>query len=198
MDNVGDGVATAGRAVRPGRAALVLGIAGMIAVAQGCATAPVHSETSNRPAVRAAEPAGPKVVSNSVEDLTGRVLAGLADGNLSALAATMVSKDEFCSRVFPELPSSKVNNVNCDFVWEMAMLNHASGLNEVYGQHKGKRYTLVSVRFEGEAQRYPSFRVLKRPLVTVRDENGKSIEHRLFGDVLEIDGQFKLFGFMVD
>lgn len=172
---------------RLARVSLLIALSAGMAVAQSCATA---SSQPRAVALASAEA--------SVERVAERVLAGLAAGDAAALSRLVVTKDEFCTAVFPELPSSKVRNVSCDFVWEMAMLNHASGFREVFDRHKGKRYALESLRFGKPAQAYPSFRVHKEPYVTVRDEGGAAHEYRLFGDVLEMNGQFKLFGFMVD
>ena len=172
---------------RLARAVVALVLLAGLAVTQACATANSHVsrlELSN---------AAP-----SAEQLAERVLAELAAGNAEELASLVVTKDEFCSGVYPELRSSKVRNVTCDFVWEMAMLNHTSGFREVLGKHKGKRYSLVSLRFLAPAERYATFTVHKQPTVTVRDDEGREREYRLFGDVLEAEGQFKLFGFMID
>lgn len=198
MDDVGDRVVSQkGRRGWLERAALVL-VVGALAVAQSCATATSHSSPAPDRRARTEPASGPVPDGSGSAELARKVLAGLEAKDERALASLVVAKDEFCSRVFPELPSSKAPNVSCDFVWDMAMLNHDAGFQHVYGRYTKKGYSFVSLRFEGGAKTYPSFKVHKGPLVTVKNAGGEQQELRLFGDVLEIDGQFKLFGFMVD
>ncbi len=94
-----------------------------------------------------------------------------------------ITKTEFCQDAWPELPSSRVPNVTCDWVWS---------------QHAGKSYELVSVRFLKGVERYPSYKVLKETQLVVKDEGGRQQEVRLFGSMLEMNGQFKLFSFVMD
>jgi hypothetical protein len=183
MDVVGDGIAAV--------SALALVVA--LTAAQGCAAVSSHSDA--RPARGATAEVSAET---SLERLAGRVLDGLAAGDVAGLSRLVVTRDEFCGRVFSELGSSRVPNVTCDFVWEMADANHLAGFREVLGRHTGKRYRLVSVRVEGGSVAYPSFTVHRDPVVTVRDEAGAEHRYRLFGDVLEREGRFSLFGFMVD
>jgi hypothetical protein len=199
MDFVGHAVKSGG-VFRAGRNALALALSAGLALAQSCATADSHTLNSRKPAtVERPAPATPlESAEPSAEALAGRVIEGLAAGDDRKLLRLVVKKNEFCSLVFPELPSSRLSNVTCDFVWESAMLNHESGYQEVLSMHKGRRYTFVSLRFEGGVQEYPSFRVHRDPVVTVRDEQGQQKDCRLFGPVLELETQFKLFGFMVD
>ena len=154
-------------------------------VAQGCATVTSHSEPSSDAEV-------------SAEKLAEKALQAIVTGDVETIQKTVVTKDEFCSQVFPELPSSKVQNVTCDFVWDMARANHDAGVREVLWKHKGKKYVFDSVRFDGGSQKYPDFTVHKGPVVTVIDETGSKRDLILFGDVLEMTGRFKLFGYMVD
>ncbi len=169
-----------------------------LAVVQLCTTADSHTGDAPAAAKAANEAARPLAsASASADELASRVLSGLASRDQKALADLVVTKDEFCTWVYPELPSSKVPNVSCDFVWQTAMMNHEGGFREVLGAHNGKRYTLVSLRFEKGVQDYPSYRVYREPVVTVKDEASKTHEYRLFGPILEMDGQFKLFGYMV-
>jgi hypothetical protein len=131
------------------------------------------------------------------EALATRFLDALSRDDLEAIKAMRLTEQEFCAYVFPELPSSKLPNVECDFVWSQATLNSMAGMTRMQKAHGGRRYQLVSVRFAA-VEKYGSYRVHKEPVVTVRDEFGATIEARLFGSILELDGQYKLFSFVVD
>lgn len=193
MDLVGDRVTERRSASRPAGALLALALLSGLIAAPSCAAVSSHSGD------RAGRSARPAVSSEASPDLlAARVLDGLAAADVPALSALVVTKDEFCSLVFPELPSSKVPNVTCDFVWDLADASSTAGLREVLSRHRGERYELVAVTFEKGSVKYPSFTVHKDPVVTIKDGSGQEKRLRLFGDVLEREGRFKLFGFMVD
>ena len=151
----------------------------------GCRTA--HSDSKRSLAGAAASP----------EALAERALAALAANDLEGMKSLRLTKAEFCRYVFPELPAAKLPNVSCDWVWDQATLKSMAGMKRVVDASAGRKLELVSVRFTGE-DRYASYRVLKNPVVTVRDPSGAVTEERLFGSVLELDGQYKLFSFVVD
>jgi len=100
--------------------------------------------------------------------------------------------------VWPDLPASRLPNVSCDFAWDQATLNSLSGLVEMLRDHEGRKYELVSLRFAKGTEAYPSYKVHKETWLRVRDETGAESELRLFGSMLEMDGNFKLFSFVVD
>ncbi len=109
-----------------------------------------------------------------------------------------VTKEEFCQYVWPDLPASRLPNVTCDFAWQQATLTSLGGLSKTLPKHKGKRYKLVSLRFEKGTDSYPNYKVHKDTRLTVKDETGVEQEIKLFGSMLEMDGQFKLFSFVID
>lgn len=135
--------------------------------------------------------------SSSAEGLARRVLAALARGDEQSIKVLRISKKEFCQCVWPELPSSRLPNVSCDWAWDQATLNSLSGLSEMMPTHSGKRYELVSLRFEG-ADSYQTYRVHNKTRLIVRDTNGSEKEIRVCGSMLEMNGQFKLFSFVID
>lgn len=165
-------------------AALLLLLVAPVGALQGCRTVA----------------SAPRTLANaesSPEALTSRFLDALAADDLEAIKRLRISKEEFCGYVFPELPASKLNNVTCDFVWSQATLKSMSGMTRMLDKNKGKRLELVSVKFAA-TERHETYRVLKDPVVSVRDETGAVQELRLFGSMLEMDGQYKLFSFVVD
>jgi hypothetical protein len=156
--------------------------------------------TNPAPAISAA-PRGPRPVINSrssPEALAGRFLELLAAEDREGVRSLRVTRDEFCKYVWPELASSRVPNVTCEFAWDQATLNSNAGFNEIWPSHKGKRYEIVSLEFLKGVDAYPTYKVHKKPLLLVKDENGARKEVRFFGSMLELDGQYKLFSFVND
>jgi hypothetical protein len=155
-----------------------------LGLAAGCGTSASTARTLANP-------------SPSPEALAARYLDALGRDDLESMKALRLTEQEFCAYVFPELPSSRLPNVKCDFVWSQATLNSMAGMQRMLESHRGKRYELVSVRFAA-VDDYDTYRVHKEPLVTFRDETGATHQARLFGSMLELDGQYKLFSFVVD
>lgn len=135
--------------------------------------------------------------SSSAEGLARRLLTDLARKDEQSIKALRISKKEFCDCVWPELPSSRLPNVSCDWAWDQATLNSLSGLSEMMPTHGGQRYELVSLRFEG-TDTYPTYRVHHKTRLTLRDSKGPEKEIRVCGSMLEMNGQFKLFSFVID
>lgn len=125
-------------------------------------------------------------------------LNALAGGDEAAMRSLRLTKQEFCDYVWPELPASKVPNLDCDFAWRQATLNSEAGLYESLPVHKGKKYQLVSVRFEKGTETYQTYKVHRDARLRIRDEEGVEREIKLFGSMLELGGKFKLFSFAVD
>jgi len=157
---------------------------------------------ANPPAAVAAKTKpGPRTLANaqvSAEALSRNFLKALASKDMESIKALRLTKDEFCQYVFPELPSSKMPNVTCDFVWQQATLKSLSGLSEMYPEHQGKKYQFVALRFEKGTDSYPTYKVHKETHLMVKDETGKQQELRLFGSILEMDGRYKLISFVID
>jgi hypothetical protein len=160
-------------------------LASVVFTGQGCG---VTRATSAAPLANA---------ERSTEALANRFLDALARSDAPAIRSLRLTKEEFATVVWPELPASKLPNVTVDWVWSQATLKSEGGLSKVLPKHGGKRYQLVSVRFE-QTEKYPSYKVLKAPTLTVRDETGATSDVQLFGSMLEVDGQYKLFGFNAD
>jgi hypothetical protein len=146
-------------------------------------------------------PPEPRYLANAAPDadeLARRFLAAIAERDIPAIKRLRTTKKEFCWYVWPELPASQLPNVSCDFAWSQATLNSLAGLEEMLGDYAGRRYELVSLRFAGGSKAYERFVVHSDTRVTVLDEAGHTYELKLFGSMLEQNGQYKLFSFVVD
>jgi hypothetical protein len=147
------------------------------------------------------KPSGPRLLLNaesSPEELARRFLKAMRAGDEDAIRALRLTKEEFCSHVWPELESSRIPNVSCDFGWRQATLRSEGGLYDLLPSRKGKQYDLISIRFAKGVDLYPTYKVHKEPWLLVRDPDGAQKEVRFFGSMLEMDGQYKLFSFVND
>mgnify|MGYP007054685215 FL=1 len=56
----------------------------------------------------------------------------------------------------------------------------------------------MSVRNDGETTRYPSYVVHRATVLQVRDETGTQTDLRLFGSLIQKEGVWKVFSYVVD
>jgi hypothetical protein len=145
---------------------------------------------------------GPPPLSNSYpssETLAAAVLEAVERKDANQLAALALNEQEFRDHVWPELPAARPErNLPFSFVWGDLRMKSAVALDQTLARHGGKRYTLVSVRYDGETTRYPSYAVYRETVLRVRDVNGAMSELRLYGSSLEKDQTWKVFSYVVD
>lgn len=134
----------------------------------------------------------------SAEALASQVLQALAGKNKEHLRNLAVTKEEFRTRLWPELPASSIPNLTCDWVWDTFQPSSVAGFAQILAAHGGKRYDFVRVRYAKGTTSYASLKVHEDARVIVRDDGGQEKELKLFGSILEMDGQFKLCSFIVD
>jgi hypothetical protein len=134
----------------------------------------------------------------SAEAVANRVLEALAKKDEESLKNLVVTKDEFCTQVWPELPSSKINNLTCDWVWGAFGPSSLIGMHDILAQQGGQHYSLVRLRYAKGTTEYKGFKVHEDARVVVKDSAGQEKELKLFGSILEYDGQFKLFSYITD
>ena len=153
---------------------------------------------SDSPSPPPTEPGHLVAAAPHADALAKRFLDALAKNDESAMKELRITKEEFCQYVWPELPSSKVPNLSCDFAWGQATLNSDAGFYGDLKHHKGKRYELIAVRFAKGSETYQNFNIHKDARLKIRDEKGVEREVKLFGAMLEMAGKFKLFSFTID
>jgi hypothetical protein len=134
----------------------------------------------------------------SAEALAQQVLTGIANRDEQGLRQLVLTKEEFCQQVWPELPSSQTPNMTCDWAWNAFAPSDAAGLRETISAHGGKPYSFVRLRFAKGTNEYTHFKVHEDTRMIVIDEEGKEQELKLCGSILEYQGQFKLFSFIID
>ena len=135
----------------------------------------------------------------SVEALSTAVLQAVENLDQNRLRELALNEEEFREHVWPELPAARPErNLPFSYVWGDLRQKSALALDQTLARHGGRRYALVSVRFDGETTRYQSYAVYRATVLRVRDESGAASELRLFGSSLEKDGTWKVFSYVVD
>ena len=127
------------------------------------------------------------------------MLAALADRNADYLASLALSELEFRTVVWPELPASRPERgLPFDYVWGDLNQKSTNALRRLLARHGGRRYTLRAVTFRGGTTPYETYRVHREATLDLVDEEGNELTLPLFGSILEREGGFKLFSFVVD
>lgn len=135
----------------------------------------------------------------SSETLAIAVLDAVERRDAERLRALAVNEQEFRDHVWPDLPAARPErNLPFSYVWGDLRQKSELSLDRTLARHGGRRYSLVSTRFDGDTTRYPSYVVYRETVLRVRDESGAMSELRLFGSSLEKDGTWKVFSYVVD
>ncbi len=132
---------------------------------------------------------------DSVDALARKVLDTLAQGDRDKLEDLALTQQEFTGCIYPALPASRPgSNLSADFLWSQTLLRNLAGLEKTLG-YAGRRFEFVSIRFADGERQYEGFKVLRDARLTVKDTDGKELELKLFGAVLEAGGKFKIYSF---
>jgi hypothetical protein len=145
------------------------------------------------------EPEAPKLAGSrtSVERLFTDFLDALEKGDEEAIRQLALTKEQFSQFIWPELPASAPHtNLNVDFVWNQMHMHSLADLSGTLFRNKGKKYDLVGYRFVDEMEDYRQYKVHRDARLKVVDEDGEELELNLFGSVLEMDDEFKIFSFV--
>ena len=127
------------------------------------------------------------------------MLTALADNDADTLRALALDEVEFRNAVWPDLPASRPErNVPFDYAWGDLHQKSNNAFRRLVARYGGRRYELVGVRFAGETTQYRSYKVHRETFLDLLDEEGEEVRLALFGSILERDGEFKLFSFVVD
>jgi hypothetical protein len=144
---------------------------------------------------------GPPPLQNtrsSARAMASAVLDALSRNDRPALEALALNDAEFRAHVWPELPASRPErNLPYSYVWGDLHQKSQLGLAETLAAHGGRRYELIDVRFGGETK-YPSYVVHRAATMRVRDASGGDREIRVSGSMIEKQGGWKVFSYVVD
>jgi hypothetical protein len=125
-------------------------------------------------------------------------LQALAARDRDALAAQVVSQDEFLKHIWPALPASRPEvGMPAERAWADQAQKNANFLSQTLGEHGGRRYELVVASFDGAPTTYEGFTIHPKTRLDIRDDGGVR-EVRLFGSMIESGGRWKIYSFVVD
>jgi hypothetical protein len=134
----------------------------------------------------------------SAEGVAAAVLAALARQDRPALEGLALNEEEFSEHVWPYLPAARPErNLPLAYVWGDLHQKSQAGLTQTLSRHGGRRYELVGVTFDDWTD-YGAYRVHRQANVQVRDASGSVSTIRVCGSMIERDGAWKVFSYVVD
>ena len=132
-------------------------------------------------------------------ELARGVAAAFEKADVPALHALTLSEEEFRDHVWPELPAARPErNLPFSFVWGDLHQKSEASLSKTLAATRGRRLKIVSVQQLGATSQYKSYVVHRQTQLTVEDGDGRVEQLRLFGSILEKNGQFKVFSYVTD
>jgi len=134
----------------------------------------------------------------SANALATAVLDALARGDRAGLEALALSETEFRDYLWPELPAARPErNLPFSYVWGELRQKSAGALGNTLAEHGGRRYEFVGVTFSGRTD-YVTYAVHREATVRVKAASGERMDLRLCGSMIEKDGAWKVFSYVVD
>jgi len=136
--------------------------------------------------------------SASADDVAVAVFDALAREDRAALEALALSETEFRDHVWPQLPAARPErNLPFSYVWGDLRQKSAGALSNTLGRVGGQRFDLVGVTFSGQTD-YDTFTVHREAMFRVRASTGDQTDLRVIGSMIEKDGAWKVFSYVVD
>jgi hypothetical protein len=133
----------------------------------------------------------------SVEDIGKKMLEALHSEDITSLEALAISEEEYRSFVWPHSPVYGIREWqdHYDFVWKQHQRRSIYSLRQMLSKYGGKKFTLVRVRFGGETTDHTIYQAHRDTRLVVINDEGKEVELKLFGSIMEMDGQFKIMSY---
>ncbi len=111
------------------------------------------------------------------------------DVHRPGLGGGIVSPHTFQQAIARNLPFS--------YVWGDLHQKSEGALTGMLQSHGGRKYAIRAVTFAGDTA-YRSYRVRREATFRVRDESGADLTLRVCGSMIEKDGAWKVFSYVVD
>ena len=136
--------------------------------------------------------------SGSPEALAGAVLDALSRRDRARLEALALSEQEFRDHVWPDLPAARPErNLPFSYVWGDLRQKSNIRLADTLRNYGHRQYALKRVTFSGKTN-YVHFVVHRDAKFEVTDSTGASTELRVCGSLIEKDGVWKVFSYVMD
>lgn len=134
----------------------------------------------------------------SPDMVAAAVLDALASKDRERLEALALSEQEFRDHVWRELPAAQPGrNLPLSYVWGDLRQKSQVRLSATLAERGGQRVSLDRVRFAGLTS-YATYRVHREATFDVRDASGVQAAVRVCGSMIEKDGAWKVFSYVVD
>lgn len=135
---------------------------------------------------------------DSVQRLAEALVTAYRTGDRAALSRMAMTEAEFREWVWPYLPAARAErNLPFAYVWgDLHQKSHDS-LRQLFARYAGREMAFESVRFTGVSV-YGQAIIHREAEVTVSSPAGSGEPLRLSGSFLEVEGQWKIFSFVVD
>jgi hypothetical protein len=134
----------------------------------------------------------------SAEALATALLDALGRRDRATLERLALSETEFRDHVWPSLPAARPErNLPLSYVWTDLHQKSDAALARALDTHGGRRYELVGVEFADRTD-YGAYRVHRDASLHVRDPSGGAATIRVCGSMIEKDGTWKVFSYLVD
>jgi hypothetical protein len=157
-------------------------LAGALVLEAGCQRAAAFEHTQTSP-----------------EAVAAAVLDALARHDVERLRALALTEREFRESVWPQLPAARPErNLPFSYVWGDLRQKSEQSLARTVAREGGRRYTLVSVRNDGKTTRYSGYTVRRDTVLSVRNDSTELLEIRVFGSLIEQNGRWKVFSYVVN
>lgn len=135
----------------------------------------------------------------SASALAHLVLDAIARRDQATLHALALDESEFRVHVWPSLPAARPErNLPFSYVWGELKQKSDASLASTLARYGGRRYALVDVQFAGTPTDYAGYLVHGGTTLVVRNESGEQESVRVCGSLLEKDGVWKVFSYVVD
>jgi len=138
------------------------------------------------------------VTEDTPEGVARAVLEAVASADRSQLDRLALNEMEFRDHVWPSLPAAREErNLPFSYVWGDLHQKSNASLGRILAHHGRRRYELVKVAFERTTD-YGSYRVHRDSSFVIRTPSGATETVRLCGSMIEQDGAWKVFSYVVD
>lgn len=130
----------------------------------------------------------------SLEELATTVLVGLAAADTVSLETVRLTEVEHNELVWPELPASAPEvNYPVDLAWSNIRMRNRAALSDLFAVYENRKLQFVHAECRGPTEAFESFVVRTDCWVTLKRDGELVPPQQIFKDVLDWDGELKIF-----
>jgi hypothetical protein len=134
----------------------------------------------------------------SAAALATAVLNGVRAADRQALEQLALSEREFREHVWPRLPAARPErNLPFSYVWGDLRQKSELALTATIQRYRGRLFDVIHVSFS-EVTDYVDYKVHRDATFQVRDSAGRESDLQVCGSLIERDGAWKVFSYVVD